>query len=300
MDTVALRPPREFTLTSRAGSLQLAAAPKLVGILNVTPDSFYDGGRYVQVPDAIRRGLDLFASGASWVDVGGMSTRPGSDEIPAEEESARVVAVIEGLRSAAGPAAWISVDTYRASVAESAIHAGATCVNDVSGFSLDPRMCEVAASADCPVVINHMKGVPRTMQAGPIYDSVWDELLHFFESRLDQFVRSGGDERHVVFDPGIGFGKSPLHNLEILRGIDRLHRLGRPIFLGCSRKSFIEHLTRSASASSCPSALPASDRLPGSLAAAIWAALLGVQMLRVHDVAETAQCLNLFLALSRD
>ena len=304
-------------------------APELVGILNVTADSFYDGGRYLDPPRAVRHGLDLFAAGASWVDVGGMSTRPGSEEIPEEEEISRVEPVIAGLvgslrsnhetraasfesRAASSLPAdghgemrhCVSVDTYRAKVAESALAAGASCINDVSGFGLDPAMCEFAASADCPVVINHMQGTPQTMQVSPSYDNLWDELLRFFESRLARFLKAGGRESNAMIDPGIGFGKTLGHNLEILRGLARLHQLGRPVFLGCSRKSFISDLN--------PQSLPAGrrgairnpqspkDRLPGSLAAAAWAALSRVQFLRVHDVAETTQFLKVFLAIASD
>ena len=282
----------------RDGASGLSAGPALVGILNVTPDSFYDGGRYADVSQAVQRGLELFQAGAAWVDVGGMSTRPGSEEISVEEEIRRVAPVIRDLSAAHArgkprPApAWISIDTCRSAVAEKAMKAGAVCINDVSGFSLDPDMCEFAASARCPVVITHMKGTPKTMQIAPSYDCLWEELLRFFEDRIGKFVKSGGSESFVLIDPGIGFGKTLEHNVDILRGIDRLHRLGRPLFLGCSRKSFIQRLD--------PSAPSADQRLPGSLAAAAWAALRGVQFLRVHDVAETAQFLRVWKALTHD
>jgi len=278
-----------IVLKSRAGDLDLSAGPVLAGILNVTPDSFYDGGRYPAAPAAVAHGLAMLGAGACWVDVGGMSTRPGSDEVPVEEEIRRVSAVVEELARRAPPGSWISIDTYRSVVAEAALERGACAVNDVSGFGLDPAMCDLVVSARCPVVINHMKGTPRTMQIQPAYDSVLDELMVFFESRLDRFVKAGGDERQVLIDPGIGFGKTLDHNLEILRGLDRLHDLGRPVFLGCSRKSFIERL-----AGASPE-----HRLPGSLAAAGWAALKGVHVLRVHDVPETAQFLTVLCALRR-
>ena len=303
--------PREFVLTSRAGDLRLGgpstelrASPELVGILNVTPDSFYDGGRYEDVASAVARGVELFEEGAAWVDVGGMSTRPGAAEIPVDEEIRRVEPVIRqlsALRLPPPPSAsrrlprWISIDTYRAETARRALDAGAACINDVSGFSLDPEMIDLAASAKCPIVINHMKGAPRTMQENPSYDSLWDDLLNFFEDRLNRFVKAGGDESFVLLDPGIGFGKTLEHNLDILRHLDRLHSLGRPIFLGCSRKSFIQNLLAdSPSDASRHLPTPPEDRLPGSLAAAAQAALQGVHLLRVHDVAETAQFLKVF------
>lgn len=294
------RPSAQAVLTSRAGTLRLGGgAPHLVGILNVTPDSFYDGGRHADAQAAVQAGMDLFAEGAAWVDVGGMSTRPGAAEIPVEEEIRRVEPVIAGMSSAAGGRAWISIDTYRAEVARRALDAGAACVNDVSGFSLDPEMIDCVASAKCPVVINHMKGAPRTMQDHPAYDSVWDELLRFFEDRLGRFVKAGGDESLAVLDPGIGFGKTLEHNLDILRHLDRLHVFGRPIFLGCSRKSFIQHLMSPSSPAFTRLPQPSPDmRLPGSLAAAASAALHGAHLLRVHDVAQTAQFLKVFMAVA--
>ncbi len=305
-------PPAPSTLRRdqpAAGILPSVGRPVIVGILNATPDSFHDGGRYADPVSAIARGKKLFSDGAAWVDVGGLSTRPGSSEISVDEEIARVSPVLSGLTSAIPSPGLLSIDTYRSAAARAALDAGATAINDVSGFSLDPSMCEFAASAKCPVVINHMKGAPKTMQADPRYDSIWDELLAFFEDRLNRFVRAGGAEEQIFLDPGIGFGKTLDHNLDILRHIRRLHALGRPVMLGCSRKSFIHDiLSRPSSvfSNSSPDLLHSSpslptpspeDRLPGSLAAAGWAALEGVDFLRVHDAAETAQFLAVFGAL---
>ncbi|MBI4179133.1 dihydropteroate synthase [bacterium] len=282
----------------------LQGFPELVGILNVTPDSFYDGGRYASLEDAVRRGRELFEEGAAWVDVGGMSTRPGSEEIPVEEEIRRVVPVIRELMQSR-PESVVSVDTFRAAVAEAALDAGASRINEVAGFSLDPASLGVAARAGCPVVINHMKGTPRDMQRAPVYENLWEELLGFFESKIDAFVKAGGDESNILLDPGIGFGKTLEHNIEILRNLDNLHALARPIFLGCSRKSFIHGIANCGfriadlnSQSAIRNPQSPEDRLPGSLAAAAWAAGKGVRYLRVHDVAETAQFFKVWSVLS--
>lgn len=289
-----------FVLTAPSGRMEIGGAPKLVGILNVTPDSFFDGGRYNTPDSALRQGLRMFDDGASWVDVGGMSTRPGSDEISVRDEIDRVGEVISGLASARSrrkdksQPAWISVDTYRAAVAECALREGADAVNDVSGFSLDPDMLAFAAAARVPVVVNHMKGRPKNMQDAPAYDSLWDELLNFFETQMNRFAAAGGREEHLILDPGIGFGKTLEHNIDILRGLDRLHALGRPVFLGCSRKSFIAGIMDSNRQSEIGNPKSPADRLPGSLASAAAGALRGAHFLRVHDVAETAQFLSVF------
>ncbi len=281
------------------GFPRLLDRPNLVGILNVTPDSFFDGGRYAGIESAVHRGMEMFSEGAVWVDVGGQSTRPGSEEIPVAQEINRVIPVISALfaayQSRHGRPPFLSVDTYRAAVAERALAAGAVCVNDISGFSLDPGMVRLVASAGCPVVITHMQGTPKTMQEKPVYGDIWPEVMGYFEDRIDLFLKSGGAVESVAIDPGIGFGKGIDHTLDLLHGIDHLRTLGRPIFLGCSRKSFIQQLLNR----SHPQRSAAPDaRLPGSLAAAGWAAARGVEYLRVHDVAETAQFLAVWKAVS--
>lgn len=286
---VETQTPRPFALSSTAGVLRSEDAPLLVGILNITPDSFYDGGRHFSPDAAIRRGVDLAGEGARWIDVGGMSSRPGAGEISADEEIRRIEPVIAELVLRCR-GTWISVDTYRAEVARRALAAGATAVNDISALG-DPAMTQILVDAKCPVVLMHMQGTPATMQDAPAYDDVWGEIIRFFEERMDRFVRAGGNENRIVLDPGVGFGKNLEHNVEILRGLSKIHSMGRPVMLGCSRKSFIHHLTGAA--------VSPDRRLPGSLAAAAAAILHGVQFLRVHDVADTAQFLKVFRTVTR-
>ena len=244
-----------------------------MGVLNVTPDSFSDGGRYLDPEAAIARGLALAAEGADIVDVGGESTRPGAQPVPAEVEAARVVPVIEALASHVR----VSVDTRNAAVAEAAVAAGATLINDVSA-SLWP----VAAATGAGWVAMHMKGTPETMQAGPAYGDVVAEVAAFLAERARIAQASGVHE--VWIDPGIGFGKSLDHNLALLRRLDVLVALGHPVVIGTSRKSFLGTLMGGAAAD---------DRREGSLATATWAMAQGVAMVRAHDVAPTVQAARL-------
>jgi dihydropteroate synthase len=257
---------------------------KLMGVVNVTPDSFSDGGLYLDPEAAIAHGRELAAAGADILDVGGESTRPGAEPVPGAEELARVVPVIGGLSALD---CEISVDTSKAVVATAALDAGATIVNDVTALRGDPEMAALCAGRGCTVVLMHMLGEPRTMQAAPRYEDVVAEVKAFLAERLEAAVAAGIDEGRVWLDPGIGFGKTAAHNLELLRRLGELHELGRPLVVGTSRKSFIGRLDGS----------PASDRLGGTIASSVIAAAEGAEVLRVHDVAEMGQALAMATAI---
>jgi dihydropteroate synthase len=253
----------------------------VMGIVNVTPDSFSDGGLFVRAPDAIVHGLQLEQEGARIIDVGGESTRPGAEPVEAAEERVRVVPVIEGL-VAARAAATISIDTTKLSVAEAALAAGARYVNDVSAFRADPDIAGLVAQAGVDCCLMHMQGEPRTMQLAPRYDDVVDDVRAFLEQRIEFAIGEGVDERRIMVDPGIGFGKTVEHNLELLRRLGELRSLGRPIVIGTSRKSFLAKLTGRASAA---------ERLAGTIATNVLAFERGASVFRVHDVAPVADAL---------
>ena len=263
------------------------AADRIAGIVNVTPDSFYDGGRHDTVAAAVAHGLDLARKGADILDVGGESTRPGAAPVSGAQEIERVVPVIAALATAL-PAVPLSVDTYRAGCAAAALAAGAVIVNDVSACSFDPGLLEVVAGEKPGYVLMHSLGRPDVMQADPRYDDVVAEILAFFEVKLAMLVAAGLPEDHVVLDPGIGFGKRPEHNLAILRHLDRFASLGRPIYLGLSNKSFF--------ASLC--GLPVGERNQATAVASALCSARGARIHRVHDVAsvKTALCLAASLA----
>jgi dihydropteroate synthase len=259
-------------------------APKLMGVVNVTPDSFSDGGLYLDPEAAISHGRELAAQGAAILDVGGESTRPGAEAVPEGEELSRVRPVVEGL---AGVEAEISVDTSKAAVAEAALDAGAAIVNDVTALRGDPRMAALCADRRATVVLMHMLGTPRTMQRDPVYEDVVDEVKAFLAERLEAAVAAGIAEERIWLDPGIGFGKTAEHNLELLRRLAELRRLGRPLVVGTSRKSFIGTVDGAA----------ADSRLGGTIASSVWAAAEGADVLRVHDVAELSQALAVAAAV---
>jgi len=257
----------------------------VMGIVNVTPDSFADGGRFADPGRAIEHGLALAAQGADILDVGGESTRPGATPVSAAEERRRVLPVIAGLvRQCQVP---VSVDTMKPEVAADALAAGACIVNDVAACRRDPTMWRLVAEAGAGYVCMHMQGTPQTMQDRPAYEDVVAEVGAFFEERLRRLEEAGVDRTQVVLDVGIGFGKTVLHNLQLLRALATFRRLGRPLLLGVSRKSFLGAITGAA----------VEDRLPGSLACAVWAVIQGVAVLRVHDVAETVQVVRVTEAL---
>jgi len=243
-----------------------------MGIINVTPDSFYDGGRYLDAENAVEHGLRLAGEGADILDVGGESTRPGSDPTPAEEERRRVVPVVAGLRRQTDR--LISVDTSKLEVAEAALDAGADIINDINAFSLDPRLLVLTAQKDAGLIIMHMKGTPKTMQVHPRYENVVGEVRSFLADKIEIARAYGLNERNIIVDPGIGFGKRLEDNLALINELGALSGLGRPILLGVSRKSFIGKIIDA----------PVQERLEGTIAASIVGIVRGAHILRVHDV----------------
>jgi dihydropteroate synthase len=260
--------------------------PQVVGIVNVTPDSFSDGGRHADPAAAIEAGHDMAAAGAAIVDVGGESTRPGAEPVWEGDEAARIVPVIGRL---AGAGTAVSADTRKAGVMTQALAAGATMINDVSALSWDPNAAATVAAAGCPVVLMHHKGDPATMQEDPRYDRpVLLEIYDWLEARIEAAVAAGIAREKIIVDPGFGFGKNVQHNLALMNGLALLHGLGCPLMLGASRKRTIGALAGEA---------PADRRLPGSLALALNGAGQGAQLLRVHDVPETVQALRVWRGL---
>jgi dihydropteroate synthase len=255
-----------------------------MGVVNVTPDSFSDGGLYLDPERAIAHGRELAADGAAILDVGGESTRPGAEAVGLEEELRRVLPVVEGL---APEAATISVDTSKRPVAEAALEAGAEIVNDVTALRGDPEMAALCADRGATVILMHMAGTPRTMHEDPRYDDVVDEVKAFLAARVEAAVAAGVEEQRIWLDPGIGFGKTVAHNHELLRRLAELRALGRPLVIGTSRKSFLGVADGSA----------AGDRLGGTIASSVLAAAEGADVLRVHDVAEVAQALTVATAI---
>ena len=263
--------------------------PQVMGIVNVTPDSFSDGGRLASVEAAVAHGLSLVEQGADILDIGGESTRPGADPVAEAEEIARIVPVIEGLRARwAGP---ISIDTMKPAVARAAVAAGATILNDVTALGFAPDSLATAADLACDVVLMHMRGEPRTMQADPHYDDVVDEVSDWLVARADAAMAAGVARERIWLDPGIGFGKTAAHNLALTAGLDRLVAAGFPVLYGASRKRVIQSIDTTAT--------DPADRLGGSLALALEAARRGASILRVHDVRETVQALAVHAAVEK-
>lgn len=261
--------------------------PKIMGILNVTPDSFSDGGKFLERTNGVPHALQMVSDGADILDIGGESTRPGAQEVEIEEEIARTAPVIEAIRKSSDMP--VSIDTRKSVVATAAINAGATIVNDVSGFEFDPRLSEVVALSGLPVCLMHSQGDPETMQKDPRYDDVLLDVYDFLQGKVDEAVADGIPRDRIIVDPGIGFGKTLVHNIRLLRGISLFHALGCSILLGVSRKRFIGTLGN---------APEADQRVSGSVAVAMAAVSQGVQILRVHDVAETRQALSLHMAVA--
>ena len=259
--------------------------PQLMAVLNVTPDSFSDGGRFADSESAAAAGADMAAQGAAMIDVGGESTRPGAKPVWEGDEAERVVPVVRQL--AAGGAA-VSIDTRKSEVMTAALAAGARLVNDVSALTYDPRSSDVVAAAGVPVILMHHSGTPETMQDAPRYDDVLVEVYQWLEQRIAAAEAAGIDRSKILVDPGFGFGKSVAHNLELMNGLALLHSLGCPVVLGASRKRTIGALSNEA---------PADQRLGGSIAFALKAAGQGAQIVRAHDVAETVQALRVWRGL---
>lgn len=279
------------TITERLAPLlaQLGKRTLVMGILNATPDSFYDGGRYTTLEAALARAEQMLAEGADILDIGGESTRPGSDPVPEDEELRRVVPLIEGIHIR-HPNAILSVDTTKSRVAELALQAGACIVNDISGMTFDPHMPAVVARAGALVVLMHIKGTPKTMQQNPTYHDVVAEVRATLESHIQRALQAGIPREHIWIDPGIGFGKTVAHNLKLLRGLPQLKALGYPVLVGTSRKSFIGHLL---------GGLPPEERLEGTLATLALAVAWGADVVRVHDVQAAVRAVTIADALCR-
>lgn len=257
-----------------------------MGILNVTPDSFSDPGDHFDPEVAVKAAWRMVDEGADIIDVGGESTRPGSDRVTAEQEMSRVLPVIRAL--AGSLPVPISIDTYRASVAAAALEAGAFMVNDVSAFRMDPAIADVVRDAGCPALLMHMLGEPKTMQDDPVYDDVIEDVFRFFVERLTWAVERGVPEEHLMIDPGIGFGKTLAHNLELIRRLSNFRSLGRPIVLGASRKRFIGEVLGQPEAK---------DRVIGTVATSVIGVAHDIGMVRVHDVRENVEAIHMARAI---
>lgn len=276
---------KDSALWTRHGKIDMERRTALVGILNVTPDSFSDGGRYLDPEKAIARGLGLAEEGADLIDIGGESSRPGARPVSVEEELERVLPVVRSLRRAVSIP--LSIDTYKAQVARAALDEGADLINDISALRFDPGMVSVIAAEKVPVVLMHMQGTPRTMQEKPHYRDVVEEVKGFLGERVEFALERGIRPQDVVVDPGIGFGKDLEHNLALLRGLSSLVSLGRPVLVGPSRKTFIGKILEAGP----------EERLEGSLAAAVAAVLAGANMIRMHDVREARRAVAIADAL---
>jgi len=261
--------------------------PRIMGIINVTPDSFSDGGEWFAFDEAVTRARVLVAEGADILDVGGESTRPGAAPVPVDEELRRVIPVVSAARATG---AQISVDTMKLTVAEAAVEAGATYVNDVTAFRHEPELAGFVADRDCDCCLMHMLGEPRTMQNDPRYGDVVDDVRAFLEQRIEFAVGEGVRERRIMVDPGIGFGKTLGHNLELLRRLDEIVALGFPVVIGTSRKSFLGRLTGREDPH---------DRVAATLATTVLALERGAAVFRVHDVAPTRDALAVVTATLR-
>ncbi len=259
--------------------------PVLMGIVNVTPDSFSDGGRYLDAQAAIDHGLRLIEEGAQILDIGGESTRPGARPVSEQEEQDRILPVIEGLKGAGG---LISADTRNAGTMRAAIQAGVGMINDVTALQGDGAV-ETVADSDALVCLMHMQGSPQTMQKAPEYGDVVQDVFDFLSTRIRCCVEAGIAQERIIADPGIGFGKTLCHNVDILKNLSKFEELGVPVLLGTSRKSFIEKIQPGAKAD---------QRLPGSLASLLWGYGQGIRLFRVHDVAESVQALNVYAAIA--
>ncbi len=278
--------PKPPSWCCREHVFDFSQGPVIMGILNVTPDSFSDGGRYADPRRAIEHGLEMAEQGADIIDIGGESTRPGAEPVPEDEELKRVLPVVEALSSKLKIP--ISIDTYKSRIAERALKAGASIINDISGLGFDPMLAKTAASHRSGLVLMHIQGSPRNMQDDPHYEEVVSEVRLGLASAMEQAIKEGVEPEKIALDPGIGFGKNLEHNLKLLNNLKSLAMLGRPIAVGASRKSFIGRLGGGESPR---------DRLPGSLAAAVAALKNGANILRVHDVSETRQALTVARAI---
>ncbi|WP_448176330.1 dihydropteroate synthase [Morganella morganii] len=265
-------------LTARGQTLSLAT-PQVMGILNVTPDSFSDGGTHNTPAKALEHARKMIAEGASIIDIGGESTRPGAAEVSPEQEAERVIPVVAAIARESD--VWISVDTSKALVIREAANAGAHILNDIRSFS-EPEALQAAAQSGLPVCVMHMQGEPRTMQQAPHYQNVVREVYTYLEAQVARCVAAGIEKNHIILDPGFGFGKTLAHNYQLLDKLDLFHNLGLPVLAGMSRKSMIGQLMD----------IPPDERVAGSVACAVIAAMKGAQIIRVHDVKETVQAMK--------
>ena len=268
-------------------TLNLSSQTHIMGVLNVTPDSFSDGGKFFKVEDAVNQGMKMAEEGADIIDVGGESTRPGSDPVLIQEELCRVIPVIRSLfKNTDVP---VSIDTYKAEVAEQALDAGAQMINDISALRFDPEMKKVVSEYKVPINLMHIKGTPKNMQKNPWYEDVISEITEYLNESIKIAKDAGIDPEKIIIDPGIGFGKRLEDNLNILKNLKKLSILGCPILIGCSRKSFIGKILD----------LPVEERLEGSLAALAVAVMNGANIVRVHDVKESRRATSLVDAVLR-
>ncbi|MBM3211000.1 dihydropteroate synthase [Candidatus Poribacteria bacterium] len=267
--------------------LEFGQRTLIMGILNVTPDSFSDGNLFKSFESAVKHGVMMAAEGADIIDIGGESSRPGSQPVPEEVEASRVLPVIEEL--AKRIQIPISIDTYKASIAKKALEKGASIINDISALRWDPDMSPLIASKKVPVVLMHIKGTPKDMQINPHYDHLMTEIISFFNERIEYAVKSGISNHQIIIDPGIGFGKSLDHNLEIIRHLKDLKPLNKPILIGTSRKAFIGKILN----------LPVNERVEGTAATVAISIANGADIIRVHDVKEMARVARIADAIVR-
>lgn len=269
----------QFTLRCRKKTFHLGKRTLLMGVLNVTPDSFSDGGLFLDPSRAIEHGLKMAEEGADLIDVGGESTRPGSKPLDADEELRRVIPVIESLSKRLEIP--ISIDTYKSKVAQAAIDAGAEMINDISGLHFDPDLAKVASKEDVPLILMHIRGTPETMQRDVHYESLFSEILRYLREGIERAESSGVDPEKIIIDPGIGFGKTLEHNLLLIKNLSEFRILGKPILLGTSRKSFIGKILNA----------EPQDRLEGTLASTVVGILHGAHIVRCHDVAQAKKAI---------
>ncbi|MFW6140228.1 MAG: dihydropteroate synthase [Acidobacteriota bacterium] len=270
---------KEYSIQIRDKSCMLGRRTWLMGILNVTPDSFSDGGLYLDEQSAVKKGLQLIEEGADILDIGGESSRPGSDPITAEEEKKRMLPVLSEIRKHTD--AFISVDTTKSEVLKSALDEGADILNDISGMRFDPRILELVSNKNIPAVIMHMKGTPKNMQRKPEYENVIDEIKAFLKKRVEAALKSGIKKNKIIIDPGIGFGKRLKDNLKIIGNLSSFNDLDLPILIGVSRKSFIGNLLN----------VTPDQRIEGTIASSLVSVLQGADILRSHDLASLKKAL---------
>lgn len=279
---------KEYILQVNGKKITLGLKTWIMGVINITPDSFSDGGLHFDKEKALEEGLQLVEEGSDIIDIGGESTRPGSESIPAEEEINRVIPVITALKKRTE--VLISVDTTKSEVAKAALDSGADIINDISSLRFDPQMASLAAQEDVPVILMHMKGTPRTMQVHPTYKDVLHEVKTFLRESIDRAQASGIKKEKIIIDPGIGFGKRLKDNLTLINNLHVLKELDQPILIGVSRKSFIGTILDS----------PPQERLDGTIASAILSVVHGAAILRVHDVASVKRAVRVAEAIIKE